>query len=173
MVKSKQIDEFPMYKIYDDGRVYSHHRNIFMKQSIGEQGYPQILLQDKGYIKTIKVHRLVATHFVLNPKNKPEINHINGVKTDNGFKNLEWCTRSENILHSYRILNRVHHSTGKFGVNNAKHTKVDQYDLEGNHIKTWSSIIDVERELGFFSSGIIGVCKGRKNKCGGFIWKYN
>jgi len=50
-----------------------------------------------------KVHRLVAQAFIPNPKQKPFVNHINGVKSDNRLSNLEWVTRSENSLHSIII----------------------------------------------------------------------
>lgn len=68
------------------------------------EGYQRIVLMKNAIKKRYMCHRLVAQEFVPNPENKPYVNHINGIKYDNRACNLEWCSQSENELHSYRVL---------------------------------------------------------------------
>jgi hypothetical protein len=67
------------------------------------KSYVVVWLFGNGYSKRFTVHRIVAQTFIENPLNKKEVNHINGIKNDNRVENLEWCTPSENINHSWRI----------------------------------------------------------------------
>lgn len=70
----------------------------------GADGYYRLCVNKEGSRRTtIKVHRWVAEAFIPNPENKPQVNHINGVKTDNRVENLEWCTASDNIKHSFSL----------------------------------------------------------------------
>ena len=71
------------------------------KPAKDHKGYLRTALIIDGKAKTIKVHRIIAETFVPNPLNKPQVNHINGVKEDNRAENLEWVTNRENVVHAY------------------------------------------------------------------------
>lgn len=93
----KDIKGYPGYQISNYGRVWSAKRNRYMKPVANNSGYLQIkLIAVNGKRKGELVHRLVALHFIDNPDNKPEVNHINHIRDDNRAENLEWVTKSEN-----------------------------------------------------------------------------
>lgn len=95
----KTIDGFPDYKVSTLGRVLSLKGDVpkILKPAPNGHGYLGVRLCDDDGIHPKTVHRLVATAFIDNPDNKPEINHISGIKTDNRVENLEWCSRLENV----------------------------------------------------------------------------
>jgi hypothetical protein len=104
---------------------------------------------------------------------KNEINHKNGIRSDNRVVNLEWVTHSENIRHSYNELGRTGSNKGNFGKLSKCAIAVNQYDLEGNFIKEWGSIADIVRYLNISGGSCISqVCKGRARQAHGFIWRY-
>lgn len=75
-----------------------------LKTVINKLGYEQVGLTINGCRKLVLVHRLVAQQFIPNPENLPEVNHKDGVKSNNVVSNLEWCSRSSNALHASEFL---------------------------------------------------------------------
>lgn len=101
------------YAVSNEGRVVSFWKQkpIIMKPRLCKNGYLALVLYLPTLEKTERVHRLVAMHFVDNPEQKPEVNHKNGIKTDNTATNLEWATRGENVRHSVKA--GLHKGFGK------------------------------------------------------------
>ena len=64
-------------------------------------GYAKYNFWFNGKNKQVYGHRIVAKTFIPNPETKPQVNHINGIKTDNRVENLEWCTEKENVTHGF------------------------------------------------------------------------
>ena len=91
-------------------RVVDHkrHGNMIRKGKMLKPGkdtggYPIVNICKNGKCKNVKVHRLVAMAFAYNPERKPEVNHLSGIKTENGIWNLEFVTGSENVRHAYQM----------------------------------------------------------------------
>jgi len=121
--------------------------------------------------KLIRIHRLIWLTFIPNPENKPYINHIDWNKLNNRVENLEWCTHQENMTHCYKVLGHIHHYKLKLWVLHPNARKVNQYDKQGNFIKTWDCVSDITRILWINSSHIWTVCDWKAKSSQWFIWK--
>lgn len=91
-----EIQNYPDYQIYEDGRVFSKKSRKFLKKGDNGHGYLVVRLFHEGKAKTHKIHRLVALHYIPNPENRREVDHIDRNKKNNDISNLRWATRSEN-----------------------------------------------------------------------------
>ena len=102
------LEKTPMQAYLDtctikrDGSVWSKKLNRPMKGHITNMGYHAVALSVKGIRRQFTVHRLVALKFIPNPKNHPQVHHLDGIKTNNNVENLQWGTASENGIHHWK-----------------------------------------------------------------------
>ena len=124
---------------------------------IPQNGYHAIDLCKGNKVERKSIHRLVAETFVPNPKNKLQVNHKNGVKTDNRVENLEWVTASENSTHAYRVLKRIP----------PRNTPIICIETGKRYVK----MLDAQKELGVSITNICNALRGDYETAGGYHWK--
>lgn len=164
----KDIKDYEgLYQVSNNGKVKSIKRDIILKSSSNHKGYLYVILCKNNKSKVGRIHRLVAETFIPNPENKPQVNHINGIKADNNVNNLEWCTNTENLKHAFAIGLKTN-----VGNNNPRTRKINQYNLQGDFIKCWNSIYDIEHTLNFSRSSIWRCCTAKFKQSHGFVWRY-
>ena len=81
-----------------------------LKNNLNRQNYKYVVLCKDGIKKHSLIHRIVLESFIENTYNKPFVNHIDSNPSNNRLENLEWCTASENQLHSFKTTNRKSNS---------------------------------------------------------------
>lgn len=175
------IDDYDGYEVSNYGRVKSLERvdslgrtvkERILKQGNDKDGYQRVQLCKDGNPKMLSVHRLVASAFIPNSNNLPQVNHIDEVKTNNHVSNLEWCTVEYNCNYGARNEKVSKAMSGKFGKDNPTSKQVIQLTLNNEVVKTWDSMMDVQRKLGYYQSSISQCCKGRYKSAHGYKWVY-
>jgi hypothetical protein len=153
------VKEYHGFFIFSNGIVI----NKFGKKistHINNKGYETVRIYFEGKYRTTTIHILVAENFILNPENKPEVNHKDGIKLNNNYTNLEWVTHLENMQHAY--LNKL--------VPPVKCKPIIQIDNDGNEIAEYESMSQAackfNKNPGDFGRGI-----KKGYKVVGFHWK--
>jgi len=184
----RPVSFFPNeYLISNSGLVWSIRRNKQVKGKLTNAGYLRVGLSVGGKRKDITIHRLVAETFIPNPKNKPTVNHLNEIKTDNRLENLQWATTLEQNIHGTRIKRAM--ANTDWQARNAKinHKEIArkrdyvkmqrnlmkpilQLDLEGNILAKYDGISIAARTLGIHHSKISACANGNRKTSHGYKW---
>lgn len=171
-----------LYEISSRGRLKSYKKTPkgqILKLHNKKGDYFKVSLQGKGkHNRSVSVHRLVAEHFLPNPHNLPQVNHIDGNKQNNMADNLEWCTPTQNVRHSLKM--HPNQLTGMIMFNKYGKTKpIVQLSKSGDVIQRFSSGAEASRLTGVCGRNILQVAnhtefkKGHPRKtAGGYVWRY-
>lgn len=149
--------QYPRYKCFVKGRI--------IKPCVCKNGYYEAHLHMNGKRKAYLLHRLVASAFIHNPDNLPEVNHKDENPSNNCADNLEWCTSKYNANYGTRNERCFHKYQQK---------PINQLSLNGEFIKRWNGIGEAAKSLGIDDSHIIRVCQKKKRSisAGGYKWEY-
>lgn len=137
-----------LYEVSNLGNVKSLNYNgtkkeRILKKMINKYGYEKISLCNKGNVKNKVIHQLVADAFLINLENKNQVNHINGIKTDNRVENLEWNTAYENTNHSIYKLNNKPYGVNQRKIDTNEIQKIKEMYKNGSTLKEISNIYNV------------------------------
>lgn len=155
---------------------FSIKKGQLLKPILTKKGYYKVELSKEQKGKRFYIHRLVALHFLINPFNKEQVNHKNGVKTDNKIENLEWCTNLENQRHAIKngLVNQEQRIQQAIKMGKINRKPIEQYTKRNDFIKRFNSIKEASDYTGISRRNICNcLSKNQPSKtAGGYIWKY-
>lgn len=168
-----------LYQVSNLGRVKSFPRKgthvkveHILVPSKNHKGYLSVNLRKEGKANFFSIHRLVAQTFISNPNNLAQVDHIDDNKENNNVDNLQWISNEDNMKKAWLTGARSKEKTYKRGKENTCARIVNQYDLNGQFIKKWYCIRDIQRELGFDNRNISACCRRKRPTAYGYIWRY-
>ena len=170
----KDIKEYVgRYQVSNFGRVRNIVTGKILKIRIGTPGYYIVGLSKNAINKNYFIHRLLGFAFLKNhSKIRNDINHKDCNKLNNNLDNLEWCTRSENLIHASRngLLNP--HHVGLTGSLSPYAKKIKKISKNGSVLKIYNSIVDAAKDLGAYKSSICKALRGYSKSSHGYRWEY-
>lgn len=158
---------FEKYEVYEDGRIFSYSRNKFLKHQTDKDGYQIVcLVNNEGKKKTYFVHRVIFEAVTGSPiPEGMQVNHINEIKTDNRFENLNLMTPKENINWGNGIKR-----SAKARINGKRSKSVGAFK-NSELVFTFPSTMEAGRQ-GFNQGHVYDCCNGNRNTHKGYEWRY-
>lgn len=153
-MKGLILDIDSRHSVREDGVVLRDGK--VLNTWLSTAGYPTFKIDGKN----IRVHRAVAEAFIPRVEGKPDVNHVDGNKTNNHVSNLEWCTRGENAIHALRN-----------GLHSNAETPIVGYN-EDTGEGYWLISQALSKSYGFSQPNVAHCLAGRRAKCKGFKWEY-
>ena len=149
------------------GKILANNRPL--KQYDNGYGYKTVSIKSKLFY----VHRLICS-FYNGDTQGMDVNHKDGNRGNNKINNLEWCTRSENQKHAYRVLKRqrAKPQLGRSGEKHHRSLLIKQLTMNGELIKTWCGVREAARHFNCTHTSICSALRGRSNTSCGFKWEY-
>lgn len=169
MEEWKQIDDTQFY-ISNMGRIKNIETGNILKATPNPKGYLCINVTVNRVKRNLKPHRLVGEYFIPNPNNKPQINHKNGIKTDNRVENLEWCTNYENAHHAmeHNLWGNVFAASKR--ANEKKAFKIKAIKIKTGEETIFPSIAAAERACN--TRHVAQVARGLRAKANGYTFVF-
>ena len=158
------------YFITRDGNVWNKETGRVIKAQPNPKGYLVVRTTINRTKHSFKIHREVAKAFIPNPDNKEQVNHINGIKSDNRVENLEWVTNQENADHAIKTGLWKNVFKASQATNEKRKKRIIAKNTETNEIIQFESISDAERY--FNSRHITDVLKGKRSQAKGYHFSY-
>ena len=158
----KKIDGYENYEISNLGNVKNTNTNRILKQYKNPDGYYIVVLSKNGITKSLTIHKLVGLHFIPNPDNLREIDHIDRNKTNNSISNLRWISKSNNCRNKSKKQNTSSKFMGvcfdkangkyvaKIRINNKK-KHIGCYATEEDAAKAWDDYIKLHNLTEFYT----------------------
>ena len=165
----KIIPGYSKYEVSGAGGIRSVKSGRLLRLYTNKKGYLYFCpITNLGKRTTLMVHRAVALAFITNSHCLETVNHKDMVKSNNDITNLEWMSNADNLRHAFK--------NGAFrqrSLTGSKHRKaIIQFSLSGELIKTWSSLCEIEKTLGYYRSNIRKMIAGELHHSYGYKWGY-